>query len=51
MKNYEIKNRKKIVIQYYAYCPVCGVEIKGNSASHVDVNMKFHLDHKHPEEK
>jgi len=43
MENNEIKSRDKVVKSYYIYCPECGREIKGNSASHVEVNLKFHM--------
>jgi len=49
MKN-KIKSRDIVRKQYYIYCPKCNDEIKGNSASHVEVNLKFHLD-KHKFEK
>ena len=42
--NKEIKSRDKVVQTYYINCPECGREIKGNSSSHVEVNLQFHLD-------
>ena len=43
-KQNKIMSREKVVMTYFIYCPECGQEIKGNSASHVDVNLQFHLD-------
>ncbi len=43
-KTNEIKSRDKVVKTYYTSCPKCGKEIKGNSASHVELNLQFHLD-------
>ena len=48
---YKVKERKDVRIKYYTYCPICDREIKGNSASHVDINMKHHLEsHKRKKE-
>jgi len=44
MVNNKIKSRDKVVKTYFIYCPECKQEIKGNSASHVEVNLRFHLD-------
>ncbi len=30
--------------QFYVYCPKCDLEIKGNAPSHVETNLRFHLD-------
>ncbi len=43
-KQNKIKSRDKVVKTYFISCPECGQEIKGNSASHVEVNLQFHLD-------
>ena len=43
-KQSKIKSRDKVVKTFYINCPECNQEIKGNSASHVEVNLKFHLD-------
>lgn len=43
-KQNKIMSREKVVMTYYICCPECGQEIKGNSASHVEVNLQFHLD-------
>ena len=40
----KIKFREVVRKQFYTYCLKCNDEIKGNSASHVEVNLKFHLD-------
>ena len=48
--NKKIESREVVRKQYYTSCPRCDREIKGNSASHVEVNLKFHLD-KHKFEK
>ncbi|KKN59797.1 hypothetical protein LCGC14_0537950 [marine sediment metagenome] len=42
----KIKSRDVVRKQFYTYCPhqKCGDEIKGNSESHVELNLKFHLD-------
>jgi len=44
MTNNKIKSRDVVVKKFYINCPECKQEIKGNSASHVEVNLKFHLD-------
>ena len=46
----KIKSRDIVRKQFFIYCPKCDYEIRGNSASHVEVNLKFHLD-KHKQEK
>lgn len=43
-KENKIMSRDKVVKTYYVYCPKCDQEIKGNSESHVKVNLRFHLD-------
>ena len=43
-KDNKILSRDKVVKTYYIYCPICDKEIKGNSPSHVEVNLQFHLD-------
>ncbi len=40
----KIKSRDVVRIQYFIPCPKCDLEIKGNSASHVEANLRFHLD-------
>ena len=42
--NKKIKSRDVVKKQYFIYCPKCDLEIKGNAPSHVEVNLKFHLD-------
>jgi len=44
MKQNKIRSKDKVVKTYWINCPICGQEIKGNSASNVEVNLKFHLD-------
>ena len=46
----KIQSRNITRKQYYIDCPKCDIEIKGNSESHVEVNLRFHLD-KHKFEK
>ena len=46
----KIKSRDKVVKTYWICCPECNKEIKGNSASHVGINLKFHM-MKHEQEK
>ena len=48
--NKKIKSRDIVRKQFFIYCPKCDYEIRGNSASHVEVNLKFHLN-KHKQEK
>ncbi|KKN34615.1 hypothetical protein LCGC14_0792050 [marine sediment metagenome] len=50
MKKMKIKSREVVRIQYYIFCPKCDIEIKGNAPSHVEINLKHHLD-KHKFEK
>jgi len=49
IKQREIK-KKKVIIQYYIYCPICNKEIKGTKPTQVDYNLKLHLD-KHKKQK
>ena len=44
MTSKKIQSRNVVRKQYFIYCPKCDLEIKGNSASHVEVNLRFHLD-------
>jgi len=43
-KGNEIKSRDKVIKTYYICCPICDEEIKGNSASHVEFNLKLHIE-------
>lgn len=39
-----IKKREETRIAYYTDCPICKKEIKGTSASHVNYNLKLHIE-------
>ena len=46
-----IKMKKTIITreitQYVKKCPICKKEIKGNSESQVEYNLKFHIERRH----
>ncbi len=41
-----MKQRKKVVNDYFLYCPKCNKEITGKSPKQVDYNLKQHLEGK-----
>lgn len=43
----KLRKRKIVKIQYYIYCPICKHEVKGNSSSQVEYNLKIHMERKH----
>ena len=49
-KENEIRYREEVKKKYYIYCPICEKEIKGNGPTHVEFNLKLHID-KHERKK
>lgn len=43
-KKDKIKEKKKVIKTFYTNCSKCGKEIKGNAPSHVEINLKYHLE-------
>ena len=47
----KIRYREEVKKKYYIYCPICEKEIKGNGPTHVEFNLKLHIDNKHKKKK